>query len=324
MSEAPLLLEARGLVVSYATPGGPVRALDGVDLALGPGETLGIVGESGSGKTTLGMAAGRLLPAEARLEKGELRVADVPVFHCASDMLRALRRRTLGFVFQNPMAALDPTMRVGYQVARAIGGRPSGAQVAALIGRAGLPQPERVARSFPHQLSGGMAQRVVIAMAIARNPALLIADEPTASLDASVREQVMATLTGLRTAARASLIVLSHDLRTVARHCDRVAVMYGGRIVELGESAAVFARPSHPYTRALLGAAAGSEGPGGTLQPIPGAPPVLRGPCPCCAFEPRCPRRQSRCASERPALRGFERRASACHFAEQVLAEAVP
>jgi oligopeptide/dipeptide ABC transporter ATP-binding protein len=318
------LLEARGLVVSYETPRGPVRALDGVDLALAPGETLGVVGESGSGKTTLGLAVGRLLPAEARREAGELTVAGVPVFDSAPETLRILRRRALGFVFQNPMAALDPTMRVGHQVARALGGRPRFTHVAALLGRAGLAEPERVALSFPHQLSGGMAQRVVIAMAIARNPALVVADEPTASLDASIRERVMQTLMELRTASGASLIVLSHDLRTVARHCDRVAVMYGGRIVELGDSAGVFARPSHPYTRALLGAAAGNEGPDGLLSPIPGAPPVLQGPCPCCAYEPRCARRRPRCARERPVRRALDGRESACHYAEQVLAEAAP
>jgi oligopeptide/dipeptide ABC transporter ATP-binding protein len=313
------LVEARDLVIAYETPRGPVRALDEARLDVLPGETLAIVGESGSGKTTLGMAAGKLLPLEAKYESGQITVDGCSVFDAGTDELRALRRDRLGFVFQNPMTALDPTMRSGKQVARAMGGRPEAAAIAALLNRAELPDPERVMRSFPHQLSGGMAQRVVIAMAIARGPKLLIADEPTASLDASVRDRLMETLKRLRDETGATLVILSHDLRMVARHADRIAVMYGGRIVEIGQSRHVLERPAHPYARALMAAAAGNERPGERLEPIPGSPPVLTGRCEKCAYEPRCALAQRICADTRPEERTVEGRQVVCHFAEQVL-----
>jgi peptide/nickel transport system ATP-binding protein len=317
------LVEVDNLVITYAAGRGPVRALDGAQLRLAPGETLAIVGESGSGKTTLGMAAGRLLPSEAKCESGKMMVAGYSVFEAGADELRMLRRDQLGFIFQNPMSALDPTMRVGRQVARAMGGQPSFEEAAALLKRAELDNAERVMRSFTHQLSGGMAQRVVIAMAIARAPKLIIADEPTASLDASIRDRVMATLGKLRDETGASLMILSHDLRMVARHADRVAVMYGGRIVEIGESAELFKRPAHPYTRALIAAASGNERPGERLAPIAGAPPVLVGRCEKCAFEPRCAYRENVCAEQRPEERTVEGRRVVCHFAERVVAQPV-
>lgn len=313
------LVEARDLVISYETPRGRVRALDEARIELSPGETLAIVGESGSGKTTLGMAAGKLLPSEAICESGRFLVDGCSVFEADIDELRALRRDRLGFVFQNPMTALDPTMRAGRQLARAMGGNVPRGAIATLLARAELPDPERVMDSFPHQLSGGMAQRVVIAMAIARRPKLLIADEPTASLDASIRDRVMATLRRLRDETGASLVILSHDLRMVARHADRIAVMYGGRIVEIGDSSRVLGQPAHPYTRALMAAAAGNERPGERLEPIPGSPPVLTGRCEKCAYEPRCTFAQSLCAEVRPEERLVEGRKVVCHFAERVL-----
>lgn len=314
------LVEIDNLVIAYQTPRGRVRALDGAQLKLSHGETLAIVGESGSGKTTLGMAAGKLLPPEAQRESGRLTVAGHAVFEAGSEKLRNLRREQLGFIFQNPMTALDPTMRIGKQVARAMGGSPSAGEIAALLERAELDDAPRVMKSFPHHLSGGMAQRVVIAMAIARSPKLLIADEPTASLDASIRERVMATLGRLRDETGATLVILSHDLRMVARHADRVAVMYGGRIVEIGESRQVFERPAHPYTRALIAAAAGNERPGERLEPIPGVPPVLEGRCERCAYEPRCAFRRATCADVRPEEREVGGRRVVCHFAERVVA----
>lgn len=316
------LADIRDLVMSYRTGHGGLRALDGADLRLDTGETVAVVGESGSGKTTLGMAIGRLLPEEAECESGTLSVAGTDVLRSDPERLRALRRDKLGFVFQNPMTALDPTMRVGKQVARAIGGRPSGDDVAALLLRAELSDPARVIRAYPHELSGGMAQRVVIAMAIARQPALLIADEPTASLDASIREKIMATLNRLRDETGATLVVLSHDLRLIARHSDRVAVMYGGRVVEAGKVETVLDAPAHPYTAALLAAAAGSERPGQRLSPIPGTPPSLSGRCEACAFAPRCALAQQRCHDERPEPREIAGRRVICHFAEAALAAA--
>jgi len=315
MSE-PLLV-SRGLSLSYPASGGRAFALDGVDLTLAAGERLALVGESGSGKTPFGLATGRLLPPQARREAGELQVAGVSVFAADDAAIRELRRRRLGYVFQNPMTALDPTLRIGRQVAYAAGGA-SPAAVEDLLAKADLEDPARVARSFPHELSGGMAQRVVIAMAIARRPALLVADEPTASLDASIRARVMTTLVELQRTMGAGLLLLSHDLRLVARHAERVAVMYGGRIVELGATDDVMTRPAHPYTRALLRAAAGQERPGERLSPIPGVPPVLRGPSTGCAFAPRCAYRQASCVAQRPAADEFAGRIVVCPYADRL------
>ncbi len=312
------LVEIRDLVMVYDTPSGPVRALDEASLSIRHGETLAIVGESGSGKTTLGMAAGRLLPQEARAEAGTIIVDGVSVLDAEAGALRALRRDRLGFVFQNPMTALDPTMRVGRQVARALGRSAGAGDIEALLRRAELSDPERVMRAFPHELSGGMAQRVVIAMAIARRPKVVIADEPTASLDASIREKAMTTLGTLRGETGASLVILSHDLRLVARHADRIAVMYGGRVVEIGESSTIMTSPAHPYTRALMAAAAGNERPGGRLEPILGTPPVLNGRCERCAYEPRCSFRQEACAARRPSDISVEGHEVACHFAREI------
>ena len=308
------LIEARGLTIAYGARDA-AYALDGAELTVERDETLALVGESGSGKTTLGMAMGRLLPRAARREAGDLSVEGRSVFALNDAELRALRRDKLGFVFQNPMTALDPTMRVGRQVALALGRRDG---VSDLLARVELDDPERVMRSFPHQLSGGMAQRVVIGMAIARRPLVVVADEPTASLDASVRERVMATLGRLRAETRASLVLLSHDLRTVARHAQRVAVMYGGRPIETGPVARVLGDPAHPYTRALL--RAGAETRGARREPIAGSPPVLDRPATFCAFAPRCALRRPVCDETRPQLRPVGGRLVACHLAQEGLA----
>jgi oligopeptide/dipeptide ABC transporter ATP-binding protein len=312
------LVEVLGLVVSYATEGRAVRALDGVDLVIAPGERVGLVGESGSGKSTLGMAVGRLLAPNARFEAGFIRVDGTSVLDAPATELRRLRRERLGFVFQNPMTALDPTLRIGRQMALALPGGASTAQIESALARVGLAQPARVRTSFPHELSGGMAQRVVIAMAVARRPALLIADEPTASLDASIQGLILDLLDELLRETGAGLILMSHDLRMVARRCERTAVMYGGRVVEAGRSEDVFQRPQHPYTQALIRAAAGNETPGAWLAPIAGVPPVLRSAAADCAFAPRCPHAEPRCREQRPPQRTVAGREVACHLAGEL------
>ena len=317
-------VDIRNLAVSYASDDGSIRAIDGVSLAIGDGETVGIVGESGSGKSTLGMAIGRLLAPNASFDAGEILVEGRAVLECSDAELRALRRERLGFVFQNPMSALDPTMRIGRQMALALNVDGVSAAIEALLRRAGLDQPARVAASFPHELSGGMAQRVVIALAIARKPALVIADEPTASLDASIKGVILDLLMALGHDTGASLIVMSHDLRMVARRCARIVVMYGGRIVESGASRAVFTAPRHPYTQALVRAAAGNEGHGGRLEPIAGVPPVLRGRSTDCAFASRCAFAQAICRTERPADIAVDGRLVACHFALGGLTPSTP
>lgn len=318
------IVEVRDLVVSYRMDDGAVCAVDGVDLSIGPGESVGIVGESGSGKSTLGMAIGKLLAPNAHFDRGDIRVAGQSILTFPAIDLRQVRRDILGFVYQNPMSALDPTMRIGKQVALAIGGNPDAAAIEALIARVGLDDPTRVTASFPHELSGGMAQRVVIALAIARGPAVLIADEPTASLDASIQGVILDLLASIRSSTGASLIVMSHDLRMVARRCDRLLVMYGGRVVESGPSGRVFRDPRHPYTRALIKAAAGNEGPDGYLEPIAGVPPVLRGESKDCAFAQRCEFAQPQCRNVRPVEQVVEDRVVACHFAAGGLTRSTP
>jgi peptide/nickel transport system ATP-binding protein len=315
---SPPLVEVIGLGIEYVTHAGPVRALDGADLTIHAKSSLGIVGESGSGKSTLGLAIGRLLPASTERTDGDLLVEGKSVFELSKPALRALRRRRLGFVFQNPMTALDPTMRVRQQLERANPDLSGVERVFELLAEVGLSDEDRLARSFPHELSGGMAQRVAIALAIARSPALLIADEPTASLDAMVREEVLSVLLDLRTRLGTCLVLLSHELRVVFKRCEVVAVMYAGRIVEHGPASLLLKRPRHPYTRALLHAAPGQERYGQRLEPIPGAPPILRGSAPGCSFAPRCTFAIERCRNERPQERLFQGRQILCHRAEHI------
>lgn len=308
-------VEIRDLVVSYASGEGAICALDGVSLAIAADETIGIVGESGSGKSTLGMAIGRLLAPNASFDGGDVLVEGRSMLRCTDAELRAVRRDRLGFVFQNPMSALDPTMRIGRQIALALDLPVRSPRILELLARASLDDPATVAASFPHELSGGMAQRVVIALAIARNPAVVIADEPTASLDASIKGAILDLLMALGRDTGASLVIMSHDLRMVARRCARIFVMYGGRVVESGASGEVFAAPRHPYTQALVRAAAGNEGPGGRLEPIPGVPPVLHRRSADCAFASRCMHAQAICRSQRPPEVQVQGRVVTCHFA---------
>ncbi|MCK2220178.1 ABC transporter ATP-binding protein [Actinomadura sp. ATCC 31491] len=303
------LLTVRNLVIDY--PG--TRALDGADLDLAQGETLGLVGESGSGKSTLGAAVGRLLPPSARRGEGEVLVAGEPVFDLPAKRLRHLRRRHLGFVFQDPIASLDPTKRVGAQLRLVLG---RGGDPAFHLGRVRLADP-RVARSYPHQLSGGMAQRVALALAMAGSPELLVADEPTAALDSQVREEVSDVVFALAAEAGTSILWLSHDLPAVARRCDRVAVMYGGRVVERGPAREVLGRPAHPYTAALARSSPAAAAPGVRLAPVPGPPAGARRPAPGCAFAPRCAFAVERCAHERPAPVRVREQDVLCHRAAE-------
>jgi oligopeptide/dipeptide ABC transporter ATP-binding protein len=289
-------LEVDGLEVDYENG---VRALDGATLTVSAGETVGIVGESGSGKSTLGSAVGGLLSRGARITAGEVRVDGQDVHRLRPGALRELRRERLGFVFQEPISSLDPTMRVGKQVALVLRGE---GDVLAHLERVRLRDPARVARSYPHQLSGGMAQRVAIAMAMARAPEILVADEPTAALDAQIREDVLDVIFSLAAESGTTILWLSHDLTAVARRCSRVAVMYGGRVVESGAATDVLHAPEHPYTAALVRAVPAAAAEGERLEPIPGQPPVLTGPAEGCAFAPRCPEAHERCGTSRPQV----------------------
>jgi oligopeptide/dipeptide ABC transporter ATP-binding protein len=312
------LLDVANLSVDYHVAGTRYRALDGAMLRLSQGEVVGLVGESGSGKSTLALAVGGLLPRNAEV-RGDVRVADVSILSGDVDELRTLRRHHLGFVFQSAMSALDPTRTVE-MLLHDVGADAAGS--AQLLEQVALPSSRRILKSYPHELSGGMAQRVAIALAIARRPRLIIADEPTASLDSSVRHQILTLLFGLRSTIGATVLFLSHDLASVGRFCDRVAVMYGGRIVEDGPATRVLRYPVHPYTAALLAAAPGTERPSGRLEPIPGVPPILHGRSEACAFTPRCRFSTEVCGSVRPEPRTIGQQNVVCHRAGEISLQA--
>ncbi len=249
----PFAIEIDDVVVDYVRrDGGVVRALDHATLSVARGERLGLVGESGSGKSTVAALLSRLLPANGSVSSGRVEVEGADVLSMTADEVRALRRGVVGTIPQDPASSLDPTMRIGRQLRLALPGTVSTAADAAdLLDRVRIRDPRSVLRLFPHQVSGGMAQRIVIAMTLARSPRVLVADEPTAALDASVRHEVTSLLFEIADEQKTTVVWLSHDLRSVGRWCERVAVMFAGSVVEQGPAASVLGSPTHPYTVAL-------------------------------------------------------------------------
>src|SRR5580704_5304990 len=319
MSMMATILEVRGLTVELPTTSGWIRPVDDVSFTLNEGETLGIVGESGSGKTMLSLALMGLEPHGAR-HSGEAWLASKSgqqnILASPAEELRAIRGRDIAMIFQEPMTALNPVLRVGEQVAEAIrvhepaaGEKEIQDRVLQSLERAALPDPQRRARQYPHQLSGGLRQRVMIAMALAAGPRILIADEPTTALDVTVQKQILELLAKLRRELQLSLLFITHDLGVVAQVADRVIVMYAGRIVEEGPTAEVLRRPRHPYTEGLLRAAPRLAR--GNLIPIPGTVPALNALPPGCAFAPRCPYRVTECDAVVPELRPASKNHSA-------------
>ena len=293
------VLDVSDLFVRYNAHHATIQALDGASLTVEAGEVVALVGESGSGKSTLGQATLGLLPSGAQRTGGDLLVDGQSVFDLRPAELRRLRRTRLGLVLQDAAGSLDPTRRVARQIEDNLPGA-GRATILAALERVRLPDVERVARSYPHQLSGGMAQRVAIAITLARTPGLIVADEPTAALDTEIKHEILRLLVDVCREANASLLLLTHDIVAVSAYCTRIAVMYGGRVVETEEPATLLRRPRHPYTRGLLGAMPGFEGAGGALHSIAGAPPVLTDSLASCAFAPRCEFRVDRCTAERP------------------------
>jgi peptide/nickel transport system ATP-binding protein len=276
-----------GLHVGFTRGGKPIEAVRGVDLEIRAGEVLGLVGESGSGKSVLGLSLLGLLPDTSRPRtSGAVRISGTDMLSASPQIRRQVRRDSLGAVFQDPMTSLNPTMRIGRQVAEAAG---SGADALRLLRAVGIPEPERRLDSFPHELSGGLRQRVMIAMAVAGDPALVIADEPTTALDVTVQAQVLALLRRLRDDVGCSVLLITHDLGVAAQIADRVAVMYAGRIAEVGPTAAVLQTPLHPYTVGLIRSrlSLGTER-GRPLDTLEGGPPDPSAPLPGCSFAPRC------------------------------------
>jgi ABC-type dipeptide/oligopeptide/nickel transport system ATPase component len=255
--EGEPLLSVRNLKIHLRVGETVVRAVDGLDFSVGEGESIGIVGESGSGKSTLARAILKLLPnVELAAFQGDVSFRGIDLTSISEQALRDLRRHHgFSMVFQDPLGYLNPTMRVGAQVAEAIGGKsstPIGDRVQNLLAEAGLPSPGQVVRRFPHELSGGMRQRVMIAIALASGPALLVADEPTSALDATVQLQVLETLRRLHRDRKMAMVIISHDLGVIAELCDRIYVMRAGKVVESGDTLEVFETPKHPYAAQLI------------------------------------------------------------------------
>ncbi|GAB3716213.1 ABC transporter ATP-binding protein [Nocardiopsis oceani] len=306
------VLSVNGAVVDYTARHGVNRALDGADLSVAQGERVGVVGESGSGKSTLGLAVGRLLPPGARVS-GSIAVDGRDVSSLDPAALRALRRNVLGYIPQDPHGALDPTKRIGRWLRLVLRRTKHDKHtLVSLLDRVLIDRPDRVMRLYPHEISGGMAQRIVVAAVLARAPRLLIADEPTAALDAQAREEVTRLVMDLAAEKGSTVLWLSHDLRAVARWCDRTAVMYGGRVIEDGATRTVLDTPRHPYTRALSEADPARARPGQRLPAIAGSPPTLSESAHGCAFEPRCPKAASVCRDNRPLPQDVDGRRVLC------------
>jgi oligopeptide/dipeptide ABC transporter ATP-binding protein len=303
------LLEVEDLTVEFATPGGMVRAVDGVSLTLGEGEVLGLVGESGSGKTVTCRALIRLLPGRrARIVAGRARIGGIDLLALDDAEMTAVRGATIGMVFQNPMTHLDPVMTIGAQIAeplrrhRGLSRKEALAHAVELLRQVGIPDARTRVGSYPHEFSGGMRQRALIAAALACGPKLLIADEPTTALDVTVQAQILRLLLDLRERAGLAIILISHDLGVVAQTCDTVAVMYASRIVERADKRTLLRRPLHPYTRGLIGSQPGATRPHEPLPSIPGQPPALTDLPRGCRFHPRCACAEPACAVEQPPL----------------------
>lgn len=320
----PPLLHVDRLTTRFPTSRGVLHAVDAVSLALAQGETLGIVGESGSGKSVLSRSIMRLLPDSA-VTSGTVRFGDLDLSAMPAAAVRSLWGDQIAMVFQNPMTSLNPVMRVGRQVRevlerhRAMGRGAAHARAVELFHMVGIPEPEKRLRSYPHEMSGGMRQRVCIAIAIACAPRLLLADEPTTALDVTMQRQILDVMDRLRADTNMAMILVTHDLGVVAGRTDRVLVMYGGRVVESGTTVTLFEDPRHPYTAALLSAIPRLENPPHSqLVSIPGRPVDVVDPGPGCRFAPRCARARRTCVSDDPPLApvagGHHDHAAACFF----------
>lgn len=309
------VLRIRGFGLHYGTTVEAMHALDTVDLDLDAGGVMALVGESGSGKSTLGMAVGRLHDPDSTRSHGRIEVAGEQVLTATPAALRRLRREKLAYVFQNPIAYLDPTMRLDHQLAAAFPPGTSRAELVQALAALSIDQPDRVLRQFSHQVSGGMAQRMMIAMAIARRPALIVADEPTSAVDTLSRGQIMDLLITRR--GQTAVLILTHDLGLAAQHCETVGIMYAGRIVEHGPARTVLRAPLHPYSRALVGSGLGREEPGETVSPVVGAPPALRRPASACSFVHLCPRAADQCRTTRPEPQVLGGHTVLCHRAAE-------
>ncbi|GAA3315157.1 ABC transporter ATP-binding protein [Arthrobacter ramosus] len=322
-TKAPVL-SVRGLKTWFTTPAGDVRAVDGVTFDVAAGETLGLVGESGSGKSVTANSILRLVPQPGRIVAGEIRLNGKDLKELSPEQLREVRGSDIGMVFQNPMTALNPSFTVGWQLAEALRahGGPTGREAEARIEQAladvGMPDPARQRASFPHQMSGGMRQRVVIAIGMINSPQLLIADEPTTALDVTIQMQVIALMKRLADERGTALLLITHNMGVVAKMCDRVAVMYAGEIVEQAPVEPLFAEPLHPYTAGLLDSLPRADHVRGKLPTLPGFPPDMANVPSGCRFADRCRFAQDQCRTTHPDLVEIEPgRSTRCLIVQQ-------
>lgn len=316
------LLAVENLRTHIFTPRGVIRAVDGVSFTLDEEETLGLVGESGCGKSMTALSILKLYPKpQGRIVEGVIEFAGENLVEKSEEEMQHIRGKSISMIFQEPMTSLDPVFPVGEGIVEILmlhqGLSRSEAQREAvrLLRMVRIPEPEKRVHQYPHQLSGGMRQRVMIAQALACRPKLLIADEPTTALDVTVQAQILELIRTLKKEMKTAVLLITHDLGVVAEHCERVAVMYAGKIVEKADVLSLFGRPLHPYTRALLGALPRADGKKQRLEAIPGTVPDLLSPPPGCRFHPRCQRRIAPCFAEEPPLREVEKgHEVACHL----------
>jgi len=316
------LLEVRGLRVEFPTRRGTLVAVDDVSFAIAPGEVLGVVGESGAGKSLTGTAIIGLLEPPGRIAAGEIRLDGERIDNLPHEKLRRIRGRRIGAIFQDPLTSLNPLYTIGRQLEETIlthldvSAGQARARAVDLLREVGIPAPEARIDHYPHQFSGGMRQRVVIALALCAEPRLVVADEPTTALDVSIQAQIITLLKRLARDHGTAVMLITHDMGVIAETADRVAVMYAGRIAEIGPVRNVIHSPHHPYTSGLMGSipklGAGSGKRHARLVQIEGSMPRLNAIPPGCAFNPRCPRRIERCAAARPELVAVEASHAAC------------
>jgi oligopeptide/dipeptide ABC transporter ATP-binding protein len=328
------LLRVTDLSVEFPLARGVLRAVDGASFDVGAGEALGVVGESGSGKTMALRALVGLLPRAARIAGGSVEFEGVDVLRSSEEEQRKLRGRSIAMIFQEPMTALNPVMRVGDQIGEGplvrlgYSRRRARERTLELMRMVGIPDPEQRAGAYAHELSGGMRQRVMIAIALSMDPTLILCDEPTTALDVTIQDQILKLLTSLRERLGVSIVFVSHDLAVIAQTCQRVAVMYAGQVIETGPVETMFREPRHPYTLSLLRSVPDIDDVRELLSTIPGSPPDLASPPPGCRFHPRCPFAQEDCVEGAFPLRplGGERATACIHHglaAEDVRREPV-
>jgi len=302
------LLEVRGLSTYFQLAHGTIKAVDGVDFLLGNGETLAIVGESGCGKSVTAYSIMRLVMPPGRIESGEVLFNGRDLLGLAEKEMQGLRGNQISMIFQEPMTSLNPVLTVGRQIAeglmlhRGLSGDDALAEVIEILRQVGIPSPAARFSDYPHQMSGGMRQRVVIAMALACNPRLLIADEPTTALDVTIQAQILELIDRMKESSGMGLILITHDLGIVAERARNTAIMYAGRILEYAETAEIFRNPLHPYTQGLLDSLPQNSAPGQPLKTIAGHVPELLSNLSGCGFCERCPKKEWRCREEKPAM----------------------